>query len=281
MEAVLPLATRYGAAVVVLALDDAGHPRRRRTVALAVVERVRARRRTRAGLTDDDLVVDCLVMTAATDRRRGRRRHARSRRRGPCVTGLATVLGVSNVSHGLPGRPELNAAMLAMARDRGPRCGDREPRRRRTVAVTPRSRRTCCSAATRSAESVDRRAAGADAAARARRLRRGGRRSRGGEPRPRGSWRAATRTAVERGDADAAPALVDELIAGGHDPRAIIADVLTPAIQRLGDAYGRGEVFLPQLMVAAEAMKAAVARVKMHLPEWREHVARAASCSPP
>ena len=35
---------------------------------------------------------------------------------------------------------------------------------------------------------------------------------------------------------------------------------MTPAIQRLGDAYGRGEVFLPQMMVAADAMKAAVAR---------------------
>ncbi|MDP2233912.1 MAG: cobalamin-dependent protein, partial [Actinomycetota bacterium] len=42
---------------------------------------------------------------------------------------------------------------------------------------------------------------------------------------------------------------------------------LTPAIQRLGDAYGRGEVFLPQLMIAADAMKAAVAQVKTYLPE--------------
>ena len=40
-----------------------------------------------------------------------------------------------------------------------------------------------------------------------------------------------------------------------------------PAIQRLGDAYGRGEVFLPQMMIAAGAMKAAVARVKELTPE--------------
>ena len=37
---------------------------------------------------------------------------------------------------------------------------------------------------------------------------------------------------------------------------ATIGAVMTPAIQRLGDAYGRGEVFLPQMMAAAEAMKA-------------------------
>ncbi len=70
-----------------------------------------------------------------------------------------------------------------------------------------------------------------------------------------------------RGDADAAPALVESVVDSGTAPEAVIGDVLTPAIQRLGDAYGRGEAFLPQLMVAADAMKAAVARVKAYLPE--------------
>jgi 5-methyltetrahydrofolate--homocysteine methyltransferase len=73
--------------------------------------------------------------------------------------------------------------------------------------------------------------------------------------------------AILRGDAEAAPALVERVMEAGTAPQAVIGDVLTPAIQRLGDAYGRGEVFLPQLMVAAEAMKAAVARVKERLPE--------------
>jgi 5-methyltetrahydrofolate--homocysteine methyltransferase len=50
-------------------------------------------------------------------------------------------------------------------------------------------------------------------------------------------------------------------------PQAVIGDVLTPAIQRLGDAYGRGDVFLPQLIAAAEAMKAAVVRAKTYLPD--------------
>ena len=50
-------------------------------------------------------------------------------------------------------------------------------------------------------------------------------------------------------------------------PSEVIGSVLTPAIQRLGDAYGRGEVFLPQMMIAAEAMKVAVVRVKTYLPD--------------
>ena len=111
----MPLARRYGAAVVVLALDDGGIPP---TAGgrLEVVERVRDAARA-AGLDDTDLVVDCLVMTAATDPNAARTTldalsavHER---------GLATVLGVSNVSHGLPGRPQLNATMLALAVDAG------------------------------------------------------------------------------------------------------------------------------------------------------------------
>ena len=70
-----------------------------------------------------------------------------------------------------------------------------------------------------------------------------------------------------RGDAEAAPALVDALVADGVTADSIIPGVLTPAIQRLGDAFGRGEAFLPQLIVSAEAMKAAVAQVKTYLPE--------------
>ena len=60
------------------------------------------------------------------------------------------------------------------------------------------------------------------------------------------------------------------MIASGVEARDVIAQVLTPAIQRLGDQFGRGEVFLPQLMVAAEAMKAAVTRAKAHLPEGED-----------
>jgi 5-methyltetrahydrofolate--homocysteine methyltransferase len=73
--------------------------------------------------------------------------------------------------------------------------------------------------------------------------------------------------AIETGNADAAPALVDEVIRDGMPPERVIAEVLTPAIQGLGDAFGRGEAFLPQLMVGADAMKAAVGRVRTHLPE--------------
>jgi len=249
-DSVLPLAKRYGAAVVVLALDDHGIPETA-DGRLEVIERVREAAHEQ-GLTDDDLVVDCLVMTAATDPRAAgttleavRRTHA---------IPLVTVLGVSNVSHGLPGRAELNSAMLALAIDAGLDAAIYNP-------SAPGPRRS------RSAEDV---LLGADPQAASWIALQAELAERGGAPVP-GAAAAtpsdALAAAVARGDAEAAPRLVDELIASGAEPNTIIGSVLTPAIQRLGDAYGRGEVFLPQMMVAADAMKAAVARVKEQLPE--------------
>jgi 5-methyltetrahydrofolate--homocysteine methyltransferase len=248
LATVLPLARRYGAAVVALALDDDGIPP---TAAgrVAVVERIRAAAHE-AGLSDADLVADCLVLTAAADP--GAAKVTLEAVSAVHRAGLATVLGVSNVSHGLPGRPELNAAMLALAREAG----------LDAAIVDPAAARGSASAA-----AVDlllgrdphaehwiaaHREAGPGAAL-----------ADGTALAP----DASLASAIDRGDVDAAPRLVDELIESGLDPRDVIGTVLTPAIQRLGDAYGRGEVFLPQLMVAADAMKAAVARVKLRLPE--------------
>jgi 5-methyltetrahydrofolate--homocysteine methyltransferase len=254
MSAVLPLAKRYGAAVVVLALDDEGIPA---TVEgrLRVVERVRAAAHAE-GLTDADLVVDCLVMTAATDPHAARttlealgRVHS---------LGLATVLGVSNVSHGLPGRAELNSTMLALAAEAGLDAAIVNPAAPGPRRIAPAEdvllgRDAQAAAWVTLQGEIAGRGAGPEAPAEA--------------PGP----AAALSAAVARGDAEGAPRLVDELIESGTEPGTVIANVLTPAIQRLGDAYGKGEVFLPQLMVAAEAMKAAVAQVKDHLPDG-EHV---------
>ncbi len=255
MATVLPLAARYGAAVVVLALDDTGIPATA-DGRVEVVERVRAEARA-YGLGDSDLVADCLVMTAATDP--GAVSVTLDALRRVRASGLATVLGVSNVSHGLPGRAELNSTMLALAREAGLDAAIYDP-------GAP------CPVPSRGAEDVllgrdpqaarwiSRAAGAAELPA-----------AKAGATAP--TAEEALASAVERGDADGSPRLVDDLIETGVDPRDVIASVLTPAIRRLGEAYGRGEIFLPQLMVAAEAMKAAVERVKSRLPEGEDHSA--------
>ncbi len=256
---VLPLAARFGAAVVVLALDDDGIPSTAEG-RLAIVDRVRARAHA-LGMKDSDLVVDSLVLTAASDPRAAATTLA-AVRGVSAERGLATVLGVSNVSHGLPARPALNAAYLAMAVGAGLDAAILNPsdaEAMRAVAATDallgldeQAARWIAHAASWTPGT----AAPVQVAA--------------GQPtgaQVAGDVAATLAEAIARGDADGAPALVDALISDGMSPGAVIADVLTPAIQRLGDGYGKGEVFLPQLIAAAEAMKAAVGRAKSHLPE--------------
>jgi 5-methyltetrahydrofolate--homocysteine methyltransferase len=266
IASVLPVAVRYGAAVIVLALDDDGIPdtAERR---LAIVDRVRDAARL-AGLSDADLVVDGLVLTAASEPEGVH--VALDTLRGVHERGLATVLGVSNVSHGLPGRPQLNAAFLAMARGAGLDAAIVNPADGAIMAAI---------AATDALTGCDDLCAGWISRVRAEEAARAAAAAAG--PAPAASARAATPAAaptppadpaarlvaaIESGDVDSAPALVDELITMGVAPGAVIGDVMTPAIKRLGDAYGRGEVFLPQMMVAAEAMKAGVRRAKEYLP---------------
>ena len=266
IASVLPLARRYGAAVVVLALDDAGIPVDS-SGRFGVVQRVRAAAHE-AGLADADLVVDALVMTAATDADAPRVTAASLA--AAHDSGLATIVGVSNVSHGLPSRPLLNAAFFDAAVAAGLDSALLNP----NDSVVMEAVRIANSARAAGADpdphheawiawdaayqsALDAASSGADALA-------GGV---GADDAEAPSAHAALETAVLRGDAESTPALVDALVADGMPVGDVIAEVLTPAIQRLGDAYGRGEVFLPQMMIAAGAMKAAVARVKELTPE--------------
>lgn len=269
LDTILPLANRYGAAVVALTLDDDGIPEDA-TGRLAILERIRTRAHE-TGLRDSDLLVDTLVMTAATDAKAPR--VTVETLRGVRARGLATLLGVSNVSHGLPSRPELNAAFIAVSAASGLDAaivnpGDHVVSAAIELADTDRldaGREDAVVAAWAAwdatyAAAMERAAAGEQAAGPGDVATSAGV---GAEP------TAAERLAeaVVRGDAEGAPELVDSLIAGGLAADRVIGEVLTPAIQRLGDAFGRGEAFLPQLMVAAEAMKSAVGRVKTYLPE--------------
>lgn len=264
MEAVLPLAARYGAAVVVLALDENGIPATPEG-RLGVVERVR-RRAHAYGLTDRDLVVDALVMTAATDADAPKTTVAALA--AASELGLATILGVSNVSHGLPDRPLLNAAFLDAAMAAGLSAAIMNP----SDPVAMEAVRVA-NQAIEAGEALDAHGeawpawdaayAGALAHAEAGTEALAGD---GGE-KAIADPRVRLEAAVLRGDAEAAPDLADAVIESGMPAEQVIGSVLTPAIQRLGDAFGRGEVFLPQMMVSAEAMKAAVQRVKSRMPE--------------
>ena len=112
LESILPIAKKYGCAVLGLALDENGVPKTaeaRLEIARRIVAAAEA-----AGIPREDVLIDCLVMTASAQQEQA----AETLKALALVKkelGVKTVLGVSNVSFGLPMRPVVNRTMLAMA----------------------------------------------------------------------------------------------------------------------------------------------------------------------
>jgi 5-methyltetrahydrofolate--homocysteine methyltransferase len=111
MANVIPLAKRYGAAVVCLCLDETGVPVDCAT-RIAIAEKIIARA-TDAGIPREDLVIDCLVVTAGAQQEAVMETVKAVKEVSERLK-LNTVLGCSNVSFGLPERGALNTAYLAM-----------------------------------------------------------------------------------------------------------------------------------------------------------------------
>lgn len=124
LEKVLPLVKQHGAAVIAIANDETGiseDPEKRFQVARKIVERAEA-----LGIPRQDVIIDALAMPV------GAVRYAAATffkivRRIREELGANTVCGASNISFGLPGRPTLNAAFLAMAISSGLTCAITNP----------------------------------------------------------------------------------------------------------------------------------------------------------
>ncbi|MCL2324045.1 MAG: homocysteine S-methyltransferase family protein [Actinomycetia bacterium] len=277
MEAVLPLAKRYGAALVVLALDENGipaTPEARLKVVRKVLERA-----AELGIAPENLLVDSLVMAAAADAS-APTTTLDAARAVRADLGLATMLGVSNVSHGLPERPALNAAFLAAAAAEGLDVGIVNPNDtviHDTVATINAARAAGTppdgAAARAELQTLLQRALDPNYGEQGDSTPGPLSHSSGDSTPGPLSPEAQLARAIMRGDSDGAPQLTDALVAQGWTPERLITDILTPAIQELGEGFGRGDVFLPQLMVAADAMKAATARAKTYLSAAQQEAA--------
>ncbi|ADZ85315.1 homocysteine S-methyltransferase family protein [Cellulosilyticum lentocellum] len=112
LEAVLPIAKRYGACILGLTLDEKGIPEtaeERLIVAKRIVDAA-----VREGIPKEDIFIDCLVVTASAQQSLVKET-LKAVRLVKEELGVKTILGVSNVSFGLPQRPIINKTMLAMA----------------------------------------------------------------------------------------------------------------------------------------------------------------------
>lgn len=112
LETVLPIAKKYGACILGLTLDEGGIPslaEERLEIARKIVEAAEA-----IGIPKQDILIDCLVVTASAQQELVAET-LKAVRLVKEKLGVKTVLGVSNVSFGLPNRPLVNKTMLAMA----------------------------------------------------------------------------------------------------------------------------------------------------------------------
>jgi len=210
-----------------------------------------------AGIPQEDVAIDCLVMAAATNQDEIPQ-ILEALRLCKQQLGVRTVLGVSNVSFGLPRRPVHNAAFLTAALASGldmPILNPLEPRYQdalRAFKVINGQDGKCLAyleayAGTEEAAPVA--AVGSAAISGTERLT-------DDSPRFSAEEAAVLYQAVLTGRPDGAAAAATALLAQ-QEPVAIAGDVLSPALDEVGRRYDAGTYFLPQLMAAAEAAKAA------------------------
>ena len=268
LATVLPIAARHGATIVGLTLDENGipaHAEERVAIAGRIVDAA-----LDAGLRREDIAIDCLVMAAATNQPEipeilAAMRACRER------LGVRCVLGVSNVSFGLPARPVLNASFLTAALASGldlPIINPLEPRYREAIAAF----RVINGQDAGCLEYVDAMqgvviSSEADVASeieRSRPLRSGSRSGgdfsttppNGDSVRNNAGPASRLREAILTGRREAAAGAARDLLVTS-DAASIAGDVLAPTLDEVGERYDDGRIFLPQLMASAEAAKSA------------------------
>jgi 5-methyltetrahydrofolate--homocysteine methyltransferase len=119
LEEVLPLVKEYGVPVVGLTLNEKGIPAEasaRLEIAYRIVERAEA-----MGIPREDVIIDCLTLSLGANVKAGLAT-LEATRKVRDELGVNQTQGCSNISHGLPNRPVLNAAYLAMAIEAGVTC---------------------------------------------------------------------------------------------------------------------------------------------------------------
>ena len=280
LAAVLPVVARYGCTVVGLTLDENGIPPTAEE-RLAIAERIVATAES-YGIPREDVAIDCLVMAAATNQDEVReilRAVALVKER----LGVRTVLGVSNVSFGLPARPLVNSTFLAAAFGAGldmPILNPLNARYRDTVATfrilngQDAGCRTFLEAYANTADPYE--AAANPAAPSAVASREGG-----ASPAPTkgipssypipvtGAFADAVETVAHLAECvlegrSAPVAAAAEQLLETHDGLAVINDIFVPVLDVVGQKYDEGVFFLPQLMASAEAVKAGFDLIRDH-----------------
>lgn len=246
MDAVFPLIQRYGGAVVALTIDEEGIPKTakgRCRIAGRIIEEA-----AKYGIAKKDIVVDVLAMTISSEPE-GAKTTLDALRMVREAYGVCTVLGVSNISFGLPCRPVINANFYTMALHSGLSAGIINP----SSEDMMRSYDSFCALM------------GYDPNCEAY-IRKYGAFTHENLSNPSQDSGLTLRVAIEKGLKEEAHHKALELLKT-QEPLEIINRYLIPALDEVGKGFEKGTVFLPQLLMSADAAKIAFAVLKDSLAQ--------------
>ncbi|MBM6675589.1 homocysteine S-methyltransferase family protein [Olsenella uli] len=260
LAAVVPIAARYGCALVGLTLDEDGIPS---TAAgrLAVARKIVAATDA-AGIPRRDVAIDCLAMAASTDQTAPRAILDAIRLVKAELPGVRTVLGVSNISFGLPFRPLVNATFLSAALGAGLDLAIINPGTRRMMDVVD-SWRVLSGEDEAARFYVEHYANRSDLAPSPAPGEKNPQAEKDGAPAadaPSDPVERARRLVLDGRSGPMPDAMREVLLA--HDALHAINEVLVPALDEVGRRFEAGTFFLPQLMASAEAAKAGFETVR-------------------
>ena len=264
LAAILPLCKKYGAAIVGLAIDEKGiQPKAADRVAIArrITEAALA-----AGIPREDIYIDCLTLTASAQQEDVL---ATVQALEACKKelGVRTVLGVSNISFGLPCRTYLNTTFLTMAMYAGLDLAIMNPSSEEMMAavygyfvLTNREKQS-----TKYIERFADRVPASTALAQAAKAVPA---ASAAEAELTGPY-AALMKAVEKGLKGDAAAHTRTLLAE-KQPLEVVDEALIPALDIVGAKYEKGTLFLPQLLQAASAAQSAFEEIKTAIAQKGE-----------
>ena len=254
IEEFLPLAKKYGAAILCLPITEDGVPKTaedRINVINGIIKEAK-----KNGLKDGDFLLDALVMTISADQNaclevlntlRLYRKHF----------GYPATMGLSNISFGLPNRPLINSTFFAMCLAAGldaPIMNPYDEKMQEALMASAALLRKDPRGIDFSRNEVNLKTP-----------------KKAAEAKPmEGDVLAAIKQAVIDGASESIAMLTERAIREGHSSNEITEKALTAAMNDIGIDFGAGRVFLPQVLLSAEAMRASFQKIKELLPAQQE-----------
>jgi len=268
LKTVIPLAKKYGAALIGLVLDDQGIPE---TVEqkVAIAEKI-IKATDAVGIPRDQVYIDNLVMTVGV----GTKGALDTLAAIPIVKqkfGVRTILGVSNVSHGMPNRSKLNNLYLKLCLLNGLDAGIvdiTDPATKEAIEFAEKIEAMAGDRAEHKAKEKTRLLAEFKLAVEEKGDTGYGVRDTGESAiKQYPENLKGIEAAVIEGDDEIVVDLTNKLLAKGETPQKIIDQALVKGMEKVGKDFSAKKIFLPQVMASAEAMKAGFAICKEKIPK--------------